>query len=182
MSASLHTRYPWDCVCGFFFFFFLPYQGGMWNFPDLVLNLCPLQWKCRVLTLDHQGSPQPWDWILDLFCSRLLDLICWSHQARDHSGCFSFVNLKLSSNTWKMKVGTAVGRESKTIPLGLLWDQTTNQLKNHRETRIVQHSEISQSDKMTLTAWRIKSHMISSTDTKKSTWQNSISIYDKNSQ
>ena len=50
-----------------------------------------------------------------------------------------------------MKVGTAVGRDSKTIPLGLLWDQTTNQMKNHREARIVQHPQISQSDKMTLT-------------------------------
>ena len=42
-----------------------------------------------------------------------------------------------------MKVGTAVGGESETFPLGLLRDETTNQLKNHRE--------ISQSDKMTLT-------------------------------
>ena len=45
-----------------------------------------------------------------------------------------------------MKVGTAVGGESKTIPLGLLWGETTNQLKNHREERIVQHPQISQSD------------------------------------
>ena len=50
-----------------------------------------------------------------------------------------------------MKVGTAVGGESKTSPLGLLWGETTNQLKNHREARIVQHPQISQSDKMTLT-------------------------------
>ena len=161
MSASLHTRHhPWDCVHIVLFGVFLAIPRGPCR-TSLTRDWTHALGSGSVESqpLDHQGGPHPWDWILDLFYSRLLDLICWSHQARNHSGCFSFVNLKLSNKTWKMKVGTAVGGESETFPLGLLRDETTNQLKNHRE--------ISQSDKMTLTTWRIKSHMIISIDTKK---------------
>ena len=49
----------------FFHFYFFIYFGhdvghvGSW-FPDQGLNPHPLQWKCGVLTADHQESPAKW--------------------------------------------------------------------------------------------------------------------------
>ena len=47
-------------------------------FPDQGSNLCPLQWKCRVLTTGLPGnSPATFDWILDSVIFTLLGAGCF---------------------------------------------------------------------------------------------------------